>query len=73
MEEVLRPVIAAMFITIIFIYVISTYIKPKTGHKNIDNFLSYVVAQREQFAHAAVMVGIITLFTDYALDMVSPE
>ena len=73
MEEVLRPVIAAMFITIIFIYVVSSYIKPKTGHKNIDNFLSYVGAQREQFAHAAVMVGIITLFTDYVLELVAPE
>ena len=73
MEEALRPVIAAMFITIIFIYVISTYIKPNTGHKNTDNFLTYIAAQRGQFAHAALLVGLVTLFTDYVLDMVSPE
>jgi hypothetical protein len=73
MEEVLKPIIVSMAVTVAFIHIVSTYIKPNTGYKNTDNFLTYVVAQRGQFAHVALLVGLITLFSDYVLDMVSPE
>jgi hypothetical protein len=73
MEETLKPIIVSMAVAVAFIYVVSTYIKPNTGHKNTDNFLTYIAAQRGQFAHAALLVGLVTLFTDYVLDMVSPE
>ena len=73
MEEVLRPIIVSMFVAVLFIYVASTYLKPNTGHKNTDDFLTYMALQRGQIAHAAVMVGVVTLFTDYILESVSPE
>jgi hypothetical protein len=73
MEDTFRPIIAAVFVTILFIYLVSTYIKPNTGHKNTDNFLSYIAAQRGQIANVALMVAIVTLFKDYILELVAPE
>ena len=73
MEEVLKPIIVSMFVTVIFIYLASTYLKPMTGYKNVDDFLTYMALQRGQIAHAAVMVGVVTLFTDYILESALPE
>lgn len=58
--------VVSMLMAIAFIYLSSLYLKPTTGITRIDNFISYVNAQRSSMANASVMVGLIVLFAQYS-------
>jgi hypothetical protein len=66
-----EPIIISMFIAVVFIYTVS-HLHPTTGIRPVDDFLLYIKAQKGAIANASIMVGIVTLFTQYYLDYSEP-
>lgn len=65
--------LVAILVTIGMIYLTSLYVQPVSGIKRVDDFIVYVKSQQPQMANAAIMVGIIVLFSQYFQDYLEQQ
>ncbi len=61
-------IVLAMFITTLFVYVVTRFAKPNTNIQEVDNFIAYVQSQGTHIPHAAIFVGLMLLLTEEVAD-----
>lgn len=61
-------VVLAMFITTLFVYVVTHFAKPNTNIQQIDHFITYVQSQGTHIPYAAIFVGLMFLLTEEVAD-----
>jgi len=61
-------IVLAMFITTLFVYVVTHFASPNTGIHQVDDFIAYVQSQGTHIPHAAIFVGLMFLLTEEVAD-----
>ena len=67
-QESLRPVIVSMAIYILISIVVPRISKKPTGIQVIDDLVMTIVAQRDSLMSGTILIGLITLATNYIQD-----